>query len=193
MEKVSPSDAYNARAQAQGWAAYADPTQSFDRPNFLYLLQLWRDSAVGEDLPRRAAFTPRQLKAFLPDIGLFERVDADGRWRARLLGTRFARVYGEFSGKFFDEIMPAEAAARVSASLDETLKGLAPFRLLARTDTADKNFFSAEYCNLPLADSQGRPTLVLSCAHFAPVPWDEFLAEALARAAVKPVVPLTSR
>jgi hypothetical protein len=187
MDTVLSSDAYNARAQAQGWAAYADPTQSFDRSNFLYLLQLWRDLAVGENLPRRTAFTPRLLKAFLPDVGLFERIDA--RWRARLMGTRFARVYGEFSGKFFDEVMPAEAAARVSASLDETLNGQLPFRLLARTDTADKNFFSAEYCNLPLADNTGRPTLVLSCAHFAAVPWDEFLAEALARAAVKSVVP----
>ncbi|HEY4077504.1 MAG TPA: PAS domain-containing protein [Rhizomicrobium sp.] len=180
MEKVSPSDAYNTCAQAQGWAAYADPTQSFDRPNFLSLLQMWRGLAVGENLPKREALTPRLLKAFLPDIGLFERVDT-GRWRARLLGTRFARVYGDFGGEFFDEVMSAEATARVQASLDETLRGLAPFRLLARTDTADKNFFSAEYCNLPLADSAGRPTLVLSCAYFAAVPWEQFLADALAR------------
>jgi hypothetical protein len=180
MEKDSPSDAYNARAQALGWAAYADPTQSFDRPNFLSLLQLWRELAAGESLPRRDSFTPRLLKAFLPDIGLFERVDKD-RWRARLLGSRFARVYGEFSGKFFDEVMPAEAVTRVQTSLDETVREPLPFRLLARTDTADKNFFSAEYCNLPLADSQGHPTLVLSCAYFAAVPWDEFLAGALAR------------
>jgi hypothetical protein len=181
MENVSPSDAYNACAQARGWAAYADPTQSFDRPNFLSLIQLWRDLAAGETLPRRDSFTPRLLKAFLPDIGLFDRIDADGRWRGRLLGTRFARVYGDFSGKFFDEVMPSEAVIRVQASLDETLRALGPFRLLARTDTADKNFFSAEYCNLPLADSAGRPTLVLSCAYFAAVPWDEFLADALAR------------
>jgi hypothetical protein len=58
---------------------------------------------------------------------------------------------------------------------------MAPLRFLARTDSADKNFVSAEFCTLPLADASGQAAIVLVSAHFSAVPWKIYFEEALKR------------
>jgi hypothetical protein len=58
---------------------------------------------------------------------------------------------------------------------------MTPLRFLARTDSGDKNFVSAEFCTLPLADRDGQAAIVLVSAHFSAVPWETYFEEALER------------
>lgn len=179
-------ETYQAQAAAAGWAALCDPDLHFDWARFKDLVQLWRDLRGDAALPAREAMTARRLKDLLPNIALYERFTApDGkhRHRVRLEGMRFVRIYGTHTGQVMQDFLSPENAARFGGGLDTTLAAMAPLRFLARTDSADKNFLSAEFCTMPLADNQGRPNMVMICVQFSAMPWEDFLAGAKDRLA----------
>lgn len=179
-------ETYQAQAAAAGWAALCDPDLHFDWARFKDLVQLWRDLRGDAALPAREAMTARRLKDLLPNIALYERFTApDGkhRHRVRLEGMRFVRIYGTHTGQVVQDFLSPENAARFGGGLDTTLAAMAPLRFLARTDSADKNFLSAEFCTMPLADNQGRPNMVMICVQFSAMPWEDFLAGAKDRLA----------
>ena len=184
MKQAAPGEIYNAQARVLGWAGYCDPALHFDWPNFTGLVQLWHELRGSAALPPRDAMTARRLKDLLPDIALYDRsANADGhiRHRVRLEGTRFARIYGNHTGQVVEDFLPPQHAKRFCLGLETSVSAMAPLRFLARTDSADKNFLSAEFCTMPLADNQGRPAMVLVCAHFSATPWDDYFDAAMAR------------
>jgi hypothetical protein len=117
---------------------------------------------------------------------LYERFtgpDGNHRHRVRLEGMRFVRIYGTHTGQVVQDYLSPPNAKRFCAGLDTTLAAMAPLRFLARTDSADVNFLSAEFCTMPLADSQGNPTLIMICAHYSATPWETYFEEAMERLA----------
>ena len=179
-------ETYNSRASAAGWAAYCDPELHFDWVGFTELVQLWRDQRGDAALPTRQSMTARRLKDLLPGIALYERFigpDGNYRHRVRLEGMRFVRIYGTHTGQVVQDFLSPENAARFCTGLDTTLAAMAPLRFLARTDSADANFLSAEFCTMPLADDQGHPAMVMLCVRFSAVPWEIYLEEAKGRLA----------
>jgi hypothetical protein len=184
MNQAGPLENYNAQAKALGWAAHCDPTLHFDWPGFADLVRLWNDLRGDAVLPMREAMTARRLKDLLPNIALYERfVGPDGnyRHRVRLEGMRFVRIYGTHTGQLVQDFLSPENAARFCAGLDTTLAMMAPLRFLARTDSADANFLSAEFCVLPLADREGEPGMIMLCVRFSPTPWEDYIETALER------------
>jgi hypothetical protein len=184
MKQAAPGEIYNAQAQVLGWAGYCDPGLHFDWPNFVGLAHLWQELRGDAHLPRRDAMTARRLKDLLPNIALYDRFtgpDGHVRHRVRLEGTRFARIYGNHTGQVVQDFLPPQHAKRFCLGLETAAAAMAPLRFLARTDSADKNFLSAEYCVMPLADNDGRPAMVLVGAHFSAMPWDVYLEAAMAR------------
>jgi hypothetical protein len=184
MNRAGPLENYDAQAKALGWAAHCDPALHFDWPGFTDLVRLWNDLRGDAVLPAREAMTARRLKDLLPNIALYERfVGPDGnyRHRVRLEGMRFVRIYGTHTGQLVQDFLSPENAARFCAGLDTTLAVMAPLRFLARTDSADANFLSAEFCVLPLADREGQPGMVMLCVRFSAIPWEAYLEAALDR------------
>jgi hypothetical protein len=184
MEQASPGEIYNAQARVLGWAGYCDPALQFDWPNFARLAQLWHELRGDKTLPTREMMTARHLKDMLPDIAVYERFTGpDGHWRhrVRLEGMRFVRIYGSHTGEVVQDYLAPEHANRFCLGLNTTLATLAPLRFLARTDSADKNFVSAEFCTLPLANRDGQAAKVLVAAHFSALSWDEYFEEAMDR------------
>ena len=184
MKQAVPGEIYNAQARVLGWAGYCDPSLQFDWPHFAGLVQLWNELRGDAALPKRDAMTARRLKDLLPNIALYERFtghDGHIRHRVRLEGTRFARIYGSHTGQVVQDFLAPEHAARFSMGLETTLSAMAPLRFLARTDSAEANFLSCEFCTMPLADNQGQPAIVLICAHFSAVPWDLYFGAATER------------
>jgi hypothetical protein len=96
----------------------------------------------------------------------------------RLVGTEFAKVYGEHAGKLLNECLMPGPAFRFQLGLDEVLQALRPLRFIASADCVDRKFVSGEFCALPLADEQDCPSMVLLCARFSAVPFEDFLAAA---------------
>jgi hypothetical protein len=179
MKTVSPGDTYNANARKLGWDAHCDAPKVFAWSGFAPLLALWQELRGDAMLPRRSAMTARRLKNFLPDIALYEKIapGSPGVYRVRLVGTEFAQVYGENAGKLLNECLMPGPAFRFQLGLDEVLDAMRPLRFIARADCVDRKFVSGEFCGLPLADDRDKPAMVLLCARFSAVPFEDFLAE----------------
>jgi hypothetical protein len=182
MKTAAPGDLYNAHARSKGWDAYCDAPETFAWPGFAPLLALWRELRGDAMLPRRSAFTARRLKDLLPDIALYEKIapGSPGVWRVRLVGTGFAQVYGENAGKLLNECLMPGPAFRFQVGLDEVMDAMRPLRFIARADCADRKFVSGEFCGLPLANDRDEPAMVLLCARFSAVPFEDLLAEVFA-------------
>lgn len=167
---------YNARARAEGWPSLCDAALSFHRVEFRVLTATWRSFATRQ-LPTRKDFTPRSLKALLRNVAIYERV-ANGtvRYRVRLMGTAFADVMGDLSGKFLDEAIPAEHLTRWHAALDTAIEAGAPLRFVSRTDTVNKPFLVGEYFEAPILTDDGSPNMILAAGMFAPRHWADVAA-----------------
>ena len=184
MEQASPGEIYNAQARVLGWAGFCDPTLQFDWPRFAELAKLWHELRGDQALPNRDLMTARRVKDLLPDIAFYERFTGpDGHWRhrVRLEGMRFVRIYGSHTGQVVQDYLAPEHARRFCMGLNTTLAAMAPLRFLARTDSADENFVSAEFCTLPLAGKDGQAAIVLVAAHFNAVAWETYFEEAMDR------------
>ncbi len=195
MKQAVPGEIYNAQARVLGWAGYCDPEFHFDWPPFVGLVQLWHELRGGAALPKRDVMTARRLKDLLPNIALYERFtgpDGDVRHRVRLEGTRFACIYGTHTGQVVQDFLAPQHAKRFGLALETTLSAMVPLRFLARTDSAEANFLSAEFCAMPLADDQGHPAMVLICVHFSAVSWDVYFDAAMARLKTAQVKSLAS-
>jgi hypothetical protein len=165
---------FNAAAKAAGWAALCDASLGFGGPRFDPLVAIWHEAAAQGRLPRRSELGPRSLKLLLKNIAIYERVATGNvRYRVRLMGTAFADVMGDLSGKFIDEAVPPAHTVRWHAALDAAIAARAPLRFMSRSDTTAKNWLVAEYFEAPLLAEDGSVSLILAAGYFAPRNWRE--------------------
>lgn len=173
---------YNKVSAAGNWHSLCDETLSFVHPELMRLLELWRSEAGQAGIPPRRVMSPRLLKPFLRDVALYERLLGEGgkrRYRVRLIGTAFAQILGDLTGKFIDEAIPTDFVIRWHAALDATLGARTPLRFLSREDTKGMTFLTGEFFSAPLLADDGQMSLVLAAARFSGKrPWDEVDAEA---------------
>ena len=173
---------YNAQATRDGWHSLCDPNLAFLHPDLARLLELWRSEAGDGAIPHRRTMSPRLLKSFLRDIAIYERLKGDDgrrRYSVRLMGTAFAQILGDLTGKYVDEAIPSEFVPRWHAALDVTLTARAPLRFLGREDTNRMTFLTGEFFSAPLIADDGQMSLVLSAARYSGKrPWEEVDSEA---------------
>ncbi len=178
-DNSEPGAQFNAQSLAQGWAGLCDRTLAFRRPELAALGALWRQVAGSAPIPKRADLAPRTLKEHLPNVAIYERVVVDDvrRYRVRLMGTRFAQVMGDFTGKFIDSVLPPEFVVRWNAALDAVLESGVPLRFVSRSDTAGKPFLVGEFFEAPLLADDGTMNLVIAAGIFTPAEnWQDLLA-----------------
>src|SRR5438034_1581870 len=108
MDVVDTARTLNRRAAREGWYQVCDPTLGFADSFYDPLLNLWRNKACGNSIPRRSVLTPRDLKDVLRHILVLERVSRNpSRYKFRLVGTGLYQMApGEQTGKMIDEIVP---------------------------------------------------------------------------------------
>lgn len=180
MEPGAASEAcqqFNAAANERGWAALCDASLAFGDPRFDPLVAIWHEAAAQGRLPRRSELGPRSLKLLLKNIAIYERiVNGNVRYRVRLMGTAFADVMGDLSGKFIDEAVPPAHLPRWHAALDAAIAARAPLRFMSRNDTTAKSWLVAEYFEAPLVAEDGSVSLILAAGYFEPRSWREVAA-----------------
>jgi hypothetical protein len=167
---------FNRAAKEGKWHSLCDATLRFNHPDLTRLLVLWRSEAGENAIPLRRTMSPRLLKSFLRDVAIYERIgEGQGRrYRVLLMGTAFAQILGDLTGKFIDEAIPAEFVVRWHASLDATLGTGAPLRFLGREDTKGMTFLTGEFFSAPLIADDGQTNLVLAAARYSGKrPWEE--------------------
>lgn len=167
---LHPADAYNALAAREGWQSRCHRSLTFQQPLIQALLEIWRGLAADANgIPRRKDMTPQKLRAHLADIGIYERLSqASGapRYRVRVMGARFGAVLGNFTGRYFDEVIPPQFLKRWQVATDTVLAAAEPLRFLSRSETAGKGHITGEYLMCPLLGDDGGLNTVLSSAIF---------------------------
>jgi hypothetical protein len=171
---------YNMNAKRNNWTALCDASATFSHPDLRRLLGVWRERAQEGGVPLRREMTQHRLKSFLKDIVLYERVageDGARRWRVVQMGTSFAQIMGDMTGKFLDEAVPAELLPRWHGALDAALGHGAPLRFLNRADRMP--FLTGEYFAAPLIADDGSASFILAAGRFTGGrSWDVIAAEA---------------
>jgi hypothetical protein len=181
IEQSEPGAQYNALARGEGWAGLCDATLAFRRPELAAMLALWREQIKEGAAPHRHCMTPKLLKQHLPHIAIYERVQPEHgkhRYRVRIMGTKFAQVMGDFTGKFIDEVVPAPFQERWYAALDAVIDSGVPLRFLSRSDTSGKPFLYGEYLEAPLLASDGSMSMIFAASIYTPAAsWREIAGD----------------
>jgi hypothetical protein len=172
---------YNAVAVHEGWHSLCDSTLQFAHPELIKLLELWRTNAGATGIPPRREMSARMLKSMLRDVAIYERVtspDGRRRYRVRLIGSGFAQIVGDLTGKFIDDAVATALVPRWHGSLDATLGAAAPLRFVAREETNGMIFLTGEFFSAPLMADDGQINLVLGSARYSGKrPWPEVESE----------------
>jgi hypothetical protein len=115
------------------------------------LLALWQSRAQDTGLPSRAAFSPRDLKPWLPAIHVYEVAD-DQHFIVRLLGTAIVGAIGQDqTGRSFGAEHTDLLATRAFKFLSLVIREGKPVRSSApRIASVKQSWHSAESLWLPL-------------------------------------------
>lgn len=127
--RITGADDFNAAAKLNRWPGLCDPTCKFFYAKHRDVLALWREMAGTEGVPFRNQMTARRLQPYLKSVLLYERVEGphgERHYRLRLMGSKIVQVFGEFTGKFLDEVIPENFLPRWEALPDAVLGTGAP-------------------------------------------------------------------
>jgi len=169
MNVLAAAQALNRKAAEQKWYHFCDPSLAFHETCYEDFLALWQRKSAGRPMPLRSEITPRDLKDFLRDIVMFQRVSLNpSRYTWRLVGTKVTEVAGHQTGRTFDESVPAEHLPRWVECGDLILDGGKPLRFLGRVHINGREYLDAENLFVPLANDAGEPTFVMGLCHYTP-------------------------
>jgi hypothetical protein len=169
MNILDAVKALNQRAARENWHHVCDPSLTFSEPSYDRLLELWRNKAGDRLMPKRSEMTFRDLKDVLRHLIILERVETSpSRYRARLIGTSLTAMAGDRTGKFLDEVLPADQVHRWVICADLILDGGQPMRFMGRVHLQGKEYLNAENLFVPLANDNDEPTFVMGLCRYTP-------------------------
>jgi len=169
MDVIAVARALNQKAAQQKWHHFCDPGLAFGDPIYEEFLSLWRNKAGTRLMPARSDITPRDLKDFLRDIVIFQRIAVNpSRYCWRLIGTKVTEVAGHNTGRTLDETLPPEHLPRWIECGDLLLDGGQPLRFLGRVHINGREYLNAENLFVPLADDKGEPVYAMGLCHYTP-------------------------
>jgi hypothetical protein len=129
----------------------------------LLFLAYWRElrDRLGR-LPRRREIDPLAIpRGLLPGIGIFDMLpQPDGGWRIRyrLLGTAHTMaVQRDLTGRYFDEVHPAEELPGLAAEYLGILHSGEPHYIRRRTPLPNHEHIAFSRILAPLLDDDDRP------------------------------------
>lgn len=130
-----------------------DPSLAAVDPKIKQALDYWNAVRGERFAPARGEIDPREAKAFLPHLQIFDILDGGRAFRPRLVGTAITRTLKEDpTGRVFDDSSPQKAARRTLRAIRWTLEHRKPLRTFAtRTAVESQDFLSHETIFLPLS------------------------------------------
>ncbi len=169
MNVFAAARALNQKAVQQKWHSLCDPTLAFSNSSYDGFLDIWRAKAGSRAMPKRTEIKPRDLKDFLRNIGIFERIKENpSSYVIRLIGTGLTHVTGHVTGKTFEESVPPDLLPRWIESCDLMLDGGKPLRFLGRVHLNGHEYLDAEHLYVPLANDIGQPTYLMGLFRYTP-------------------------
>lgn len=154
------------------WAAGpsdALPTMHIDRevsltkPATIKVYDYWRARRGNRVVPLRKDIHPKDLKAYIGQVGLIEVKENDKGvdYLVRLAGSRLEEVMGPITGKLFSECLPSAIEVRWRMVCDEVRRSGGPLSVSGRVAHERRFWLQAEVFVGPLADENGKITQLL--------------------------------
>ncbi len=169
--QFDPAEAINERARAFGLPFHCDSQLAFDHPELIVLRNVWRNSAAGLALPKRADFGAQSLKNVLKHLAIVERVSAPNepvRYRVEYLGSYLAAILGDQTGRMVEEWVPSGLLPRWMMLFDAVLAHGIPLRIASGFGYAKLGYAAGEMFIAPLSDEAGQANLVVICLYIKP-------------------------
>ena len=174
MDVFAAARALNQKAVLQKWDSLCDPTLAFSNSFYDGFLDVWRAKAGSRAMPKRAEMTPRDLKDFLRNIGILERIKENpSSYIFRLIGSGLTQVTGHVTGKTFEESVPRDILPCWIESCDLMLNGGKPLRFLGRVHLNGHEYLDAEHLYVPLANDNDQPTYIMGLFRYTPRRFDQ--------------------
>jgi len=120
----------------------------------------WQAKRGQRAMPPRKDIDPVDIPKALPHLWLLEL--AEGRLRCRLIGSALDDAYGgNQTGKYLDEIVPAQRYKIVRKVYDVVLESARPLVGRSLFVTADRNEIRVTHLLLPLSNDGTRVNMIL--------------------------------
>ena len=162
-----PCAELNAIAQANNWPMQCDGTLAFEHPALCDLLALWQAKAAG-GIPARTDFDMRVLKPYVPHIFILEQEDEGRRYKFRLFGSALLLLFGEHTGRYLDEMVPADLLPGWQAVYNTVLQARRPLRILTPFRLPSDQFLKGEIFTAPMTDGAGAKRMILAATYVSP-------------------------
>lgn len=169
MNVQAAARSLNQKSAQQKWHHFCDPGLTFSDTYYDRLLHTWREKAGDHPIPSRSQFTPRDLKDFIRNIVMFERIGRNpSRYMFRLIGTGLTDIAGHVTGKTFEECIPPELVPRWNECGDLVLDGGQPLRFIGRVNLRGREYLDAEHLYVPLSNDDFVPTFIMGLCRYTP-------------------------
>ncbi len=130
------------------------------------LLTYWQDKRCDRLMPSKTDIDPIDIPWALSRIWICDYLPDSGRFRFRLAGEQINTHWGyNISGRYLDEIMPAERLELVMTKLRNVVDGPAIVHVIGQAYLDEKLFVKNERIILPLSDDGQTVSSVLGATH----------------------------
>ena len=121
-------------------------------------------------MPARADVLPRDMREFLPCVGLIELALGEGErdYVVRLAGGKIEEVFGSLTGRPIRDTLPPEIAARWRVVFDEVYRSKAPLVATSRVSFNNLRHLKQELFIAPLGED-GTVQMLLGVLDIWPV------------------------
>ena len=141
-----------------------DWTLQFERSETILARDYWSSKYSNGRMPRRSDLVPKQMKAFMPHIGLIEvRPAPVDDYFIRLAGSRWEDVFGAMRGKFLRDFLPTHIEGRWRLLFDSVCAAKLPVRVSTHITFEDKHWIATEMFVAPLSDNGGALSMLFMC------------------------------
>lgn len=126
-------------------------------------LTVWQSGLSSHGTPPRSGVTHASLITFKENTALFERITSPTgrRYLARKVGPKFARLFGEISGRILDEVYSPQRLLRWNLMLDGVLEFGAPLRGIGLANAFGRDDLVVESLLAPFHDHEKKTAEVL--------------------------------
>lgn len=117
-------------------------------------LATWHAKRGDRKMPARADFGMRDLAGMLPQTCILQIVPKENgcRFFVRLMGTALDQTLAPITGRFVDEAVPPQFAARWEMMFMSAVDAVAPVRISSRVAYRDQLYLIGEGLIMPLSD-----------------------------------------
>lgn len=141
-----------------------DVVLEFEQRELNALTEIWAQKSEGKSFVTRADFDARTVKPYMRNLFILDVVrqpDSSRRYRYRYMGSALVEVFGEQTGRYLDEFIPAKKLVRWTAAHDLIVMSKRPMRFLVNYASPQISFLKGECLMLPLYKDEDTVDMIM--------------------------------